>query len=374
MRIVFLDPCKWDYNPNTPYERPLGGTQSALCYLSLKLALSGHEIYLLNNISKPLHIHGVNCIPLRNTLGEMRNLLNKISPEKIVVLSEVGIAKELRKIINSRVKIYLWTSHAHNQPSFNGLETDEIKGSWDGYIFVGKWQRDHVCNLFNIDQRNTTIIGNAIAPPFENNFEDIQSIINKKYLDFNLAYNSTPFRGLDLLLDIFPFISKEIPQAKLNVYSCLKTYQINIENDENRDLYERCKKMKNVNYYGSLSQPELAKQMKYASVLSYSNTFHETSCISVMEAMSSGCKVITSNIGALPETCANFGTLVNGEPGSKEYKDEYISSILSYYELSRNGFRKDIEEEILDQIKFCRENYTWAKRSKQWIEWLNLNI
>jgi hypothetical protein len=37
MDIVFIDSTSWAaYDPDTPFERPLGGTQSAVCYLGSK--------------------------------------------------------------------------------------------------------------------------------------------------------------------------------------------------------------------------------------------------------------------------------------------------------------------------------------------------
>ena len=42
MNWVFLDFIRWDYDVATPRERPLGGSQSALCYLAAALARRGH--------------------------------------------------------------------------------------------------------------------------------------------------------------------------------------------------------------------------------------------------------------------------------------------------------------------------------------------
>ena len=41
MNIAFLDSIGWDYDVSTPYERPLGGSQSALAYLAAELARRG---------------------------------------------------------------------------------------------------------------------------------------------------------------------------------------------------------------------------------------------------------------------------------------------------------------------------------------------
>ena len=41
MNIAFVDSIGWDYDVSTPYERPLGGSQSALAYLAVELARQG---------------------------------------------------------------------------------------------------------------------------------------------------------------------------------------------------------------------------------------------------------------------------------------------------------------------------------------------
>jgi hypothetical protein len=38
MKLAVLDPVDWDYTPFSPLERPMGGSQSALFYLTPALA------------------------------------------------------------------------------------------------------------------------------------------------------------------------------------------------------------------------------------------------------------------------------------------------------------------------------------------------
>ena len=71
MKIGFLDTYTWDYNIETPYREPLGGTQSAICYLAEALAAQGNEVFLLNNTSESGMSRGVDC---RRRVGDKSNL------------------------------------------------------------------------------------------------------------------------------------------------------------------------------------------------------------------------------------------------------------------------------------------------------------
>ena len=75
------------------------------------------------------------------------------------------------------------------------------------------------------------------------------------------AYTSTPFRGLDLLVHVFPAIRKEIKGTTLRVYSSMAVYQNSGENDEAQfgPLYELCRETPGVEYVGSIPQQELAR-------------------------------------------------------------------------------------------------------------------
>ena len=46
-------------------------------------------------------------------------------------------------------------------------------------------------------------------------------------------------------------------------------------------------------------------------ILAYPSTWQETSCRVAMEAMSAHCAIVTSNWGALPETCGEYAYMYN---------------------------------------------------------------
>src|SRR5262249_12609656 len=66
MNLVFLDPKDWDHDATAPFERPLGGMESALCYLMIELARRGHRVALLTGTTRPRQVRGVSCLSGRS--------------------------------------------------------------------------------------------------------------------------------------------------------------------------------------------------------------------------------------------------------------------------------------------------------------------
>src|SRR5438876_7424164 len=62
MRIAFIDPSGWDINVEAPFRRPLGGSQSAACYLAIALAELGHDVFFVSATSQPGNVRGVTCL------------------------------------------------------------------------------------------------------------------------------------------------------------------------------------------------------------------------------------------------------------------------------------------------------------------------
>ena len=134
-------------------------------------------------------------------------------------------------------------------------------------------------------------------------------------------------------------------------------------------LYQLCRDTPGINYVGSLPQPELAEQMREVALLAYPNHFPETSCIAVMEAMASGCRIVTSHLGALPETTAGFARLIPTDDDWLSYADRFTrATIEALEEFERNPV--SVNESLSRQVEYVNAECTWASRAAAWESWL----
>jgi len=370
VRIAFIDFIEWDYTPQTPRERPLGGTQSGLCYLAESLVQAGHQIFLLNNAKEHQRVRGVECIPLSLDGPKLREIFAGIKADAIVVLSASDAGRQLQPWIPLGTRLYLWTGHAFNQPHHEALADAENKKAWNGFIFMGQWQLETVSEKYDLEKEKCVNLGMAVAPAFERIFSSDDKVIDAMSEHPTLVYTSTPFRGLDILVKAFPTIRKRIPELRLRVFSSMKIYQMDDVDDKFSDLYETCRNTPGIEYVGPVPQPQLARELKAATLLAYSNSFAETACVAMMEAMASGCMIVSSHLGALPETTAGYARLLEESPRSEEYAEAFVDAVAESIEKVMGPEREEVEEHLQEQIKYCRDNYRWEVKVGAWINWL----
>ncbi|MEK7820823.1 MAG: glycosyltransferase, partial [Pseudomonadota bacterium] len=152
------------------------------------------------------------------------------------------------------------------------------------------------------------------------------------------------------------------------VYSSLQIYGVAPEKDEFRILYELARAIDGVEYVGSISQRRLADALSEADILAYPNTFPEMACIAVMEAMAAGCLVLTSKLGALPETSAGFGFLMDPASDVMGFAANFIRMTTGVATAARDDpekFRAHIDR----QTAFVRDTYTWQARAREVARW-----
>lgn len=367
MKLAFLDTTFGDYTPHTMQAAPLGGMQSAACYLAGALARAGVDVTLVNGTSAPGVVDGVMC---RHHGSMPISLLTRFDVLVVMGGCDSDSARNLRAARDDRCKIVLWTQHAGDQPASANLSDPDVAGLWDAFVFVSRWQRDDFIRRFRLPRHRCHIARNAPAPCFAGLFAPADRITAAKPWPPVLAYTSTPFRGLDVLLAAMPLIRDAIPGTRLRVFSSLETYQVPLERDPYAALYDQCRGTEGVEYQGGVSQPALAAALREATALAYPNRYAETSCISVMEAMAAGCLIVSSQLGALPETAAGFARLTAVPPDPARHAVLFAEAMVAA--LRRHQDRPDeAESRLRAQIQHADADQGWTRQAERWLSFLS---
>jgi len=369
MRIAFFTIAELEFGVDSAYQVPLGGSESALCYLAEALAQQGHEVFLLHNTSAPGLSRGVHC------LRAEPQVVKTLQPlDALVVQNATGWARVLPPLLLPNTLLVLWTQHAPDQPAMRSLHDPDERGSYAGIAFVSEWQRRQYQQHFGIDPQRSAVLRNAIGPAFGGLFADGSAVLARKSRPPVLAYTSTPFRGLNVLLDMLPEIRRRVPGTRLKVYSSLRVYQFATSLDEAGfgQLYRQCRETDGVEYVGSVPQPVLAGELRSVALLAYPNTFKETSCIAALEAMAAGCWIVTSDLAALPETTAGFARLIPvGNSVDVDYRRSFVEAVVEVLGQFTGPAAAAAEAHLHRQTSYVNESCTWPVRAQEWVDWLS---
>src|SRR5262249_29734310 len=156
-----------------------------------------------------------------------------------------------------------------------------------------------------------------------------------------------------------------VPDCRLRIYSSMGVYQVPDADDDYRVLYDLARALPGVEYVGSLPQTALADALAEADILAYPNTFAETSCISVMEAMAAGCLVAPRGWGAPRETTGGFGILRDEVGDRVSMARAFAQALVGLIGEARDK-PQQFEDGLHRQQAHARTAYNWATRAREW--------
>lgn len=312
---------------------PLGGTETAILRMARALRELGHEVYFEQFPERLQRLQGVDV------------LIVKRHP----VLLDPPFAK-----VN-----YFWAPDDVDQPFWDRLREPDFRqrflASTTRLFALSQYQAKRMLSL-GIPEEQIAETRNGIDPRL---FEQVTPDEGPR--PPVAVYTSDPSRGLRILLDLWPDIRRQVPNATLRVFSSMRLYlRGSREKPEHQQLYAQARDMAGVEYMGSVPQQQLATELLNARVLLYPNTFPETSCIAAIEAQAAGCAVVTSNLGALPET-AWGNAIIYAAPGSPAYNAAFVARAV---ELLRAD---DLWRSISTRNRERMRAYTWPAVAREWL-------
>ena len=291
--------------------------------------------------------------------NQMRLLLKNLPDESFKDINLILNNANHNLVEKNKINV-LWMHHFVNQKETANLASEDFVNKIDWIVYNSNWNFEKHVYQFKVPENKCIVIKNAIEKIDFN---------EKPKNKINLIYHTTPWRGLVHLLKIFKKLN--LNDVELNVCSSTLIYGKKFDSilgKNYKELFDECKNTKNVNYYGFLDNNKIIELLKKIHIFSYPSVWHETSCIAAIEAMAAGCEVVTTNLGALFETCSPFGTFVNFDRNFNNLEKKYSEILLNSI---RNFWSDENQKKLSLQSETINATYSWDARSVEWKNFFN---
>ena len=256
----------------------------------------------------------------------------------------------------------LWQKNSYDQPNLRPWFLDKNNHKkYDWYVFNSHWNYEQFRKEFDIPTEKCLVIKNGIDNIKPRNLQ-------KKDKKVKLIFHPTPWRGLNVMLATMQLIKN--PNIELDVYSSCEVYgtafkQMNDKHYE--ELYSQAKQLPNVNYIGYKPNEYIKENLHKYDMFVYPNIWEETFCISAVEAMAAGLYIITTDFGALYETCAEFSTYV-------PYQHNHLSLAANFAFAVENAApnlnNPGVQKHLSFQVDYVNQYYNWTKIGMAWTNFL----
>ena len=300
----------------------------------------------------------INNESLGGSENQLRLLLKHLPDESFKDINLILNNTNHDLIEKNKINV-LWMQHFVNQEEAKNLGSKDYVNKLDYIVFNSNWNFEKFQYQFKIPESKSLVIKNAI--------EKID--FHEKPKDkINLVYHTTPWRGLIHLLKVFKRLN--LQNTELNICSSTIIYGKKFDSilgKKYENIFEECKNTKNVNYLGFVENNKIIELLKNMHIYSFPSIWPETSCISAIEAMAAGCEIVTSNLGALYETCAPFATFVGFDSNLDNFEKKYQKALENSV---KNFWSKENQKKIRFQQEVINLTYSWNVRSKEWISFL----
>lgn len=253
-------------------------------------------------------------------------------------------------------KVFFW---GHDSPS---PYIRALFPNFDGSCILSEHHLKQLSNTYhNFKNIPYIISGNGIVPE---HFDNPMQFTNP----FSVGYFSNYARGLTILLEIWPDIKKEFPEAILNIcygretWGTMKPERVKwlgdlLDNSKDDGIID----------HGKIGHIELAEMMKNTSIWAYPcHVYSETYCITAIKCQAAGMIPVTSRPGGLDETVhkdAPSIPLIRNTEDIAEYKLLLLSTM-------KRIAATNTKDEREKYIKYAR-TYDWKRCTDRWMRLYN---
>jgi|GEM_PF-262029 len=338
------------WGPRSPESEGAGGSEEAVIFLARELVLLGFQVIVYGD--PPAEDVGMSN---DGVFWRPYTAYNVLDPPDVFIAWRYHISSVLGR--NAKVK-FLWLHDmlgAQEGEIYQLIQENTIDFVLTGSKFHSRAMGKSLANY-------TKVLGYGLLEKY---FYDGD---NDKYTGI---YASSPIRGLQQLLDVWPSIYERIPEAKLKIYYGFSDSVLKWGRDQNipqweewvsymKNLIKSLEKM-NVEYIGLVQHHEIAIAYSRAGFALYPTSFSETGCVSLMKALAMGAIPITSRYenSSIPDLTGEWdlgpsarNTLMSND---LQFQQEYADAVVHAMKMPD------------DQIQFHRKRMMhWSRKALLW--------
>jgi len=252
----------------------------------------------------------------------------------------------------NKIKIY-WHQDLPLDPACSHLANGGWK-KYDFFVFNSHWQMQQFNMFLGIPYYKSIVLLNAIDPI------EVDTKISE---NIKIIYHTTPHRGLEILVPVFDMLSSKYDDIELDVYSSFKIYGWQSRDETYAALFQKCREHPKINYHGSVSNEEVRAALAKAHIFAYPSIWVESSCISLMEAMSAKTVCVHPNNGALYDTSGGVTRMYQWD----ENPNYHAGRFLNVLDKSISDVREQKHLAEVEYTKFYADNrFNWSRRTQEW--------
>jgi glycosyltransferase involved in cell wall biosynthesis len=361
--IQFIPNCSWgDLTPTTMNEKGLGGRETALLQLGENWAMKGHEVINFVPLKKPERSHFYSGGSVYYVDQRMAgDYIKQIGCDVLVSWEEPRIFDFEWCRANTGLRVI--------EMQVSNLNiTKELDDSVHNYAVLSKWAGEWLVEQAGgvIDPEKLVVFPNGVdLSRYSKSLYPVTP--DRDHLEF--YYSSSPDRGLNHLLRMWPKIRKVYPGALLHIAYGIENWvemvkwSHNMHGEVGLDLIEGIRQ-DGVVYHGRIGQDELAAIQYQCDALLYpADTMQptETGCITVVEAGAAGCPAVITDcdcLGSEFSWCAEVTPLPFNE-------NAYIESI---------GRALDRKDQLTTLGRQLAQQRDWSVIAQQWLDWFEVRL
>lgn len=331
--IVFF--CGKGYEEWGPHtlKKGMGGSEEAIVYLAPQLVKMGYTVTVFGEVNEPFEHDGVCWKPWTHI--DKRDTFNILviwrMPEFATQFKAKKMFIDMHDVIPS----------AKVKPYKNAV-----------YLFKSQYHKDLYPQITNY-----AVIPNGIQ---------LDQFKPQKKKPYSVIYPSAYYRGLECLIDMWPKIKEQVPEATLDIYYGWESW-VSLEGED--EFYQRMTAKLaavaklGVSEHGRIDHQTLAQKFAESKIWAYPTEFPEIFCITAVKANVAGCYPVITDVAALAET---GGPQAHFIETNKIYRDEYAQS--KFIKAIVDGLKAD--HDPAEQIAWAKQ-FDWSKVAEQWKEQFN---